>query len=393
MRRAPARQAGALGDFGQRLLRRAGVEGADHREAAREGLDVAVAGARGPCRRRAWSRTRACPSLSPNGEGLFRGWARLGRPSGRLSPKTGWSSAPKPVRRGCGPGAWLRRAPGRRGSSASSSDSSACNCTTPKLRPSAGPPCAPWRCPSRATMRPATPIASSTAVPGSSTANSSPPRRPGDVGCARLAHAATHLAQRGVAGGVALLVADALEVVDVEHHQRARRRHAFGDARRQLVEVPTVGHAGEHVDVGEEAQLAVHLMQLRLAAFVGEHQREVDHHQRRDHDHQAAGQQQALGERAGGRQASAAETRSACSTAAARLDAHQHARGHAGAPLGHVPDQRGAVEMQQAGAGGEGRHARATAPSAAHTRRARRARPRRAAAHRRPAARGSGGAA
>src|SRR5678816_2036186 len=75
-------------------------------------------------------------------------------------------------------------------------------------------------------------------VSGSTAANSSPPQR------------ARHLAQHVVAGEVAVLVVDLLEVVDVEHQQRQRpavARAACDLALEELEEVALVVGAGQGV--------------------------------------------------------------------------------------------------------------------------------------------------
>jgi len=182
---------------------------------------------------------------------------------------------------------------------------------------------------------------------------------PGHIGRAqRVAHAARHLAQRLVAGGMAEQVVDALEVVDIEHHQRARRRSAgLEHARGQFVEVPAVGHAGQHVDVSQVAQLAVHRAQVGFGPFVGQHQCEVDHHQRRHHDHQPAGQQHAV---AGGAVDAVGQSQAQADglhRSAREFHRHQQLHRAAFAQFDHAREHQGAVQVQRAGARGEGGHA------------------------------------
>ena len=105
----------------------------------------------------------------------------------------------RPARRGCGPGAWLRRAHGRRSAAGLvETISSACSCTTPEAQRRVPGRPARGGAATGATMRPATPIASSTAVPGSSTANSSPPQAAGDVGRAVTSRIAAAQLSRAV---------------------------------------------------------------------------------------------------------------------------------------------------------------------------------------------------
>ena len=60
-----------------------------------------------------------------------------------------------------------------------------------------------------------------------------------------------------VAGGVAVGVVDALEVVDVEHQQQRRlagARHAVDLARQRQLELAAVRQAGQRIAAGQVAQ-------------------------------------------------------------------------------------------------------------------------------------------
>ena len=117
-------------------------------------------------------------------------------------------------------------------------------------------------------------FASSSSAIGSSTANSSPPRRADRVGPAQaLEQHAGDPDDQLVAGVVAERVVDRLEVVDVEHQQRAA-----GAVARDLREVAAdleleaaaVEQAGQRVVVGHVLQLLLEALALRDVLDLGE---------------------------------------------------------------------------------------------------------------------------
>ena len=115
-------------------------------------------------------------------------------------------------------------------------------------------------CPSAAAMRAPGPggllvIGS----PVSRTANSSPPSRPTAVdGAHDPLQRLDDPAQKFVPGAVAEGVVDGLEVIDVEHHDRARplpSAHRFDlPAHGPLLKTPPVQAAGQGVGAGDRLQ-------------------------------------------------------------------------------------------------------------------------------------------
>ena len=84
----------------------------------------------------------------------------------------------------------------------------------------------------------------------------------------RGAQAAGGFHQYGVAGGVAVAVIDALEVVDVDQQQRAFERRPCAPRRGlpHAVQVVAVGQAGERIVLTDRAQQRVALLQCQVVA-------------------------------------------------------------------------------------------------------------------------------
>ena len=90
------------------------------------------------------------------------------------------------------------------------------------------------------------------------------PAHGGLAGHDAVAHDAGDGAQHGVAGGVAVVIVDRLEVVDVGHDDRERLARGGGGARlgQHGGSVTTADHAREHVGAGHALELQVALAQL-----------------------------------------------------------------------------------------------------------------------------------
>ena len=101
--------------------------------------------------------------------------------------------------------------------------------------------------------------------------NSSPPQRATVAsGPATRSQAGGGLLQHGIAGLVAVLVVDALEVIDVQDRDRDAGRAARDRRRQRLLGAPAVGQAGQRVRRQQALQLVLEALRAHRRLHAGD---------------------------------------------------------------------------------------------------------------------------